>query len=775
MEAGSYDVQFRDNQDPLRYAAEWYDDQYFEEDASGLVLDPNSSTLVTGIDAQVAEPASISGTVSDAGGSGLAGICVNAALGQPVRNVSGTQTLGDGSYALDDLPPGDIYLYFHDCDGQVDYVAEWYDDQPNSDTATPVTQGPGGSTSGIDATLSEGDTISGTVTDGGGNPLADVNVVFEGEDHSWAASSTGPDGQYTSPALAPGDYRVRFEPNSTYAVEYWNDQPSWASANIVQVDGSGPVGGIDAQLAAEARITGTVTDPDGSPVQGACVGAVMGDGQDTQHVEGTQTDGSGNYVLDQLPAGTYRVYFDDCGNTGPFLEQFFDGSPYFDDATTITLAAGQTRANVDAEFVRAAQIAGTVTDEGGQPLEGICVQATTDSFVGGMDRTRNDGTYEIDMVNGGAYKVQFSDCGDEEGAPGQSAGGGTYLAKFYGGGIDPSTATPVTVAAESRVDGIDAVLSLAGGTGTVSGRVTNTRDEGLQACIALYMPTEAVRFMPTEADGSFTFEDVPTGTWTVGFLGCGGEDVTPIVPDAGGTGVGFAAAWLGGAPLAVGNDAPDPVAQGGDFITVLPGGEYTADMCFGCGSVEVDPPEVGDDYIIVTFNSTGLFEGDAQQQAASSGLTYNVRCTSDAGTPTSASAAAPGTPGPFKVKVSGFTPGAPYVCAARVLSGEVEVANARTFEVTVGQAAPDGPAAPSDPADPGTGADGSDPAAPGTATPASYGGQGSPLQRPASLAFTGGGIAVAVGLALLMITAGAAVVVATMRASGAQLRRRATS
>ena len=62
---------------------------------------------------------------------------------------------------------------------------------------------------GIDAQLSTGGSISGTVTDEAGDPLAGVHVTLGSPDAS--AAVTEADGSYQIGALAAGSYTVRFE------------------------------------------------------------------------------------------------------------------------------------------------------------------------------------------------------------------------------------------------------------------------------------------------------------------------------------------------------------------------------------------------------------------------------------------------------------------------------------------------------------------------------------------------------------------------------------
>ena len=749
---GQYDLTFEDTEYPQRYAAERWDDAYAEDSASTLDLMVTNGTELTGLDAQLAAASTISGNVQDESSNGLVDICVAGYLSEGGSSwwVSDTITDASGNYTLTGLPPRPIHVQFEDCTGAQSFLGQWYQNAPDMGSSTPISQGEGSSMGGINATLSTGVSISGSVTDSGGNPLADVDVSFEPaqDEGSYVSVQTGPDGNYTTNAIAVGQYVVRFaDPNNNHATEYWDDSPIWDTADVLDVDGSGPISGINAQLSAGATIAGQVTDPSGSPAPGICVGAAYGADDYWDTVGWDMTDASGNYSMDRLPAGPIRVRFEDCDGTGPYLGEWYDNTPSFDNAQVLNLAEGETRSGVNARLAPAAQIKGTVRDTGGTPLEDICVQASTEDFVGGMVNTESDGSYSIQLASAGTYVVQFSDCGDQE----HGVTGGKYLGQWWGGGIEPSSAQTVSVAVGATVKNIDAALSLAGGTGTVTGKVTNVRGQGLQACIVLYMPFESVRFAPTDPNGNFSFTEVPSGTWTLGFLGCGDEDVTPVIPDAGGTGVYFNAIWYDGVPLEIGADGPDPIAQGAKMITVHPNESLTANACFGCKSVTIKPPVVGDDYILVDFEALGLTTSPSEGPTAkASGLSYAVSCSSKSGKPTSA------TQTSYPVRVGGFTPGAPYVCSAQVLSDGTEVAASASFQVTVGTEV--SPSEPGNTTDPGTDSGGTptgQPVSSDTPAAGTTGSTGSAgATTPASLAFTGSNPVALLALATLMVLIG---------------------
>ena len=57
-------------------------------------------------------------------------------------------------------------------------------------------------------------------------------------------------------------------------------------------------------------------------------------------------------------------------------------------------------------------IRGHVTDTDDHPLDGICAQATTDAWFGGLARTDANGDYVLTVSRAGGYRVQFVDCTD---------------------------------------------------------------------------------------------------------------------------------------------------------------------------------------------------------------------------------------------------------------------------------------------------------------------------------------------------------------------------
>ena len=112
--------------------------------------------------------------------------------------------------------------------------------------------------------------------------------------------------------------------------------------------------GIDASLALDGGISGTVTDASDAPVAGECVTAVPVDpapdplsGQTLDNAIAL-TAGDGRYALVDLPPGHYKVRFSTgCGDSG-FVTQWWDNASSAHTATGISVSAAATVRGINA-------------------------------------------------------------------------------------------------------------------------------------------------------------------------------------------------------------------------------------------------------------------------------------------------------------------------------------------------------------------------------------------------------------------------------------------
>lgn len=262
LNSGIYFVEFEDSGGTL--PGEFYLDVPSVDRATPIVVGEDP---VSGVDAVLNGAQSsvggglISGIVTDSSGSPLSGIRVGCQPADPDafdRLPCFGETGADGRYEIGGrLLAGDYEVRFSDPAGI--YATEFYDDRILRAAADPVTALPGVETSGVDAVLSEGASIEGTVTrDGGGfYPITSVSLLRlnpgSGEWQFAAGSIQLDDGAYRIDGVPAGTYRVLFRGSSFSGVqnadvEFYDDVVDLADASEVILTAGQVLSGIDAVL-----------------------------------------------------------------------------------------------------------------------------------------------------------------------------------------------------------------------------------------------------------------------------------------------------------------------------------------------------------------------------------------------------------------------------------------------------------------------------------------------------------------------------------------------
>jgi hypothetical protein len=434
-----------------RYADHWYrtNAQSFP---SALLMAPAGVTR--GINAVLRPGGAVSGVVTNKTGHLIPDACLYL-----VDARTGAQNLGsvfqgstsNGRYTITGLEPASYKAFFYGCGTK--YASQWYHGRSTEQNADPVRVRAGQMTSGINAALAVGGTMSGVVVaQATGKPVRNECVdAYDAASQSFGFAQTDKTGRYTMRGLATGLYTVSFTP--CYA-----KGPNVAASTrpgLVRVTAPHAVAGIDVRLAPGGSISGKVTG--GShPQTGICVELVPTDPSGSFGFAATATDGT--YTATRLAAGTYHLYFNDptCGFGVPqFAAQWFKAQPTEATATTITVSTGGTTAGIDAALQPFGEITGTVTDPTHAPEAGECVTAIPagKDFAGTLPAeiaiSVKTGDYSLADLQPGQYKVQFS----------AGCGGARFKTQWWKNARSAAAATVITVGAGELIAGVDAALT----------------------------------------------------------------------------------------------------------------------------------------------------------------------------------------------------------------------------------------------------------------------------------------------------------------------------
>lgn len=240
------------------------------------------------------------------------------------------------------------------------------------------------------------------------------------------------------------------------------------------------------------------------------------------------TDARGRYVLDQLPAGTYRVTFSRSG----YLTRPFDAA--------IDLAEHQQLDAVSASLEAAHVIHGRILDEDGTPLAGARMRALRPAIEQGgrtftavaMTTSDDRGRFRLTGVPAGTYLLEAVDPVFE--GPGDDRGPLSYPPTYYPGVNTPETAVLVRAAGSSDEQGVEFQLRLVRPV-SIAGRLSSHDRKPLLSVAVVMSPqlenrTVGVNVGQTniEPDGSFTFHNVPPGRYVIRARGETERDGPPL-------------------------------------------------------------------------------------------------------------------------------------------------------------------------------------------------------------------------------------------------------
>lgn len=259
-------------------------------------------------------------------------------------------------------------------------------------------------------------------------------------------------------------------------------------------------------------ISGTVTEAGThTPLSQVGVRAYQIGGENEVYETFFPTNAKGEYKLESLPAGEYRVEFYVHPETQNFLDRYWDDSPTYAGATPVKVNEGEDLPNINAELKPGGVIEGEVTEAGaGRELEEISIAAISESGgepYFGFALTAHGGHYKIQGLPTGRYEVYFYPESEQNLVP-----------QYWDDALTAAAATLVEVeAGKTASPAIDAALEVGG---EVSGTVTDaTTHAGLAhiTVIAYSSSGEAVGYGETNANGEYTLRGLATGSYKIKF------------------------------------------------------------------------------------------------------------------------------------------------------------------------------------------------------------------------------------------------------------------
>lgn len=276
------------------------------------------------------------------------------------------------------------------------------------------------------ASAAELGSIEGKVTDAStSKPIEKAVVCAYNVEHKAVEKCefTKSGGEYVISGVPVGEYKFVFFADFgtlNYITQFYNDKPTLELATKETVTSGSPLTGIDAEMQVGAQIEGTVTDASThAPIEGVevCVLEKEEEEEELLEVNCADTNASGQYSVEGLPSGEYKVEF--FAEYLHYVNQFYEDKSSFEQAKPVKVVAPEgNKTGIDAELVSTTTLVpGSIgaPQLSGTPAPGDTLFCSTGSW------TNSPTSYSYKWLRDGApvagqtsstYAVQSTDLGE---------------------------------------------------------------------------------------------------------------------------------------------------------------------------------------------------------------------------------------------------------------------------------------------------------------------------------------------------------------------------
>jgi hypothetical protein len=292
--------------------------------------------------------------------------------------------------------------------------------------------------------------ITGTVTDDGGSPIENAEVVITKtiQEMSHIDAESGPipgpleggvwrgmtnaEGMYTA-KVADGNVYLAMAYKKGYAVEFYDNQTNPLLADVIEVNGD--VGGIDFSLelytAPSNSISGLVRDESAVGVKSRIVLIPTDYGIMHHSVRFGYTDDEGAYSIENVNEAKYLVLAIPFSDYAPaFYKEGDYGVIHWKDADIVTVSGNVNGIDIGVVplgSMGVVSVTGRVVDGQGSPLEGVNVFAMSSAEeVLGYGLTSANGEYAIEGLPVGTFALVADREGYDPAQTSVTVPSGTY-------------------------------------------------------------------------------------------------------------------------------------------------------------------------------------------------------------------------------------------------------------------------------------------------------------------------------------------------------------